>query len=136
MRINGYREKLNPSIKNKCVYGIWNNRGSIFTTGFKLSSNRDLETLKSIEMTYREESHIHQFNIPFKTAVWNEEDLPPGGIKKIMMPMRTQSRDSSRTTAAARSRTHSRTMSSRTQLNYPKEQRRPEAAVCKCNDPH
>ena len=66
---NGYREKLNPTIKNKCVYGIWNDRGSIFTMGFKLNSSTDLETLKNMETIYKEESHIHQFIVPFETAV-------------------------------------------------------------------
>ena len=73
----GYREKLHPSIKHKCVYGTWNNRGSIFTMGFKLSGPDDLAALKSMENIFKEESHIHQFIIPFETAVWNEEDLPP-----------------------------------------------------------
>ena len=40
---NGYGGKLNPSIKNKCVYGIWNYRGSIFTMAFKLNCGNDLE---------------------------------------------------------------------------------------------
>ena len=66
---NDYREKLDPSIKNKCVQSLWNKRGSIFTMSFKLISNQDLETLKNMEKIYKEESHVHQFNIPFKTAV-------------------------------------------------------------------
>merc|ERR1711867_146857 len=73
----GYREKLHPSIKHKCVYGIWNDRGSIFTMGFKLNCNEDLAALKSMENVFKEESHIHQFIIPFETAAWNPEDLPP-----------------------------------------------------------
>ena len=73
----GYREKLLPSIKHKCVYGTWNDRGSIFTMGFKLNCPEDLAALKSMENIYKEESHIHQFIVPFETAVWNEEDLAP-----------------------------------------------------------
>ena len=45
--------------------------------GFKLSCGNDLETLKNMESIYKEESHIHQFIIPFDTTVWNKEDLPP-----------------------------------------------------------
>ena len=73
----GYREKLNPDIKNKCIYGVWNDRGSIYTMGFKLSSTSELETLKNMETILKEEVHIHQFIVPFETAVWNEEDLAP-----------------------------------------------------------
>ena len=73
----GYREKLLPSIKHKCVYGTWNDRGSIFTMGFKLNCPEDLAALKSMENVYKKESHTHQYIIPFETAVWNEEDLPP-----------------------------------------------------------
>ena len=69
------REKLLPSIKHKCVYGTWNDRGSIFTMGFKLNCPEDLAALKSMENIYKEESHIHQYIVPFETAVWNEEDL-------------------------------------------------------------
>ena len=68
---------INPDIKIKCVYGIWNKRGSIFTMGFKLNCASDLETLKNMETIFKEESHIHQFIVPFETAVWNKEDLPP-----------------------------------------------------------
>ena len=74
---NNYRQKLLPAIRNKCVYGTWNNRGSIFTMGFKLNGPDDHAALKSMETIFKEESHIHQFVIPFNTAVWNEEDLPP-----------------------------------------------------------
>lgn len=73
---NAHREKLNPSIKNKCVYSIWNDRGSIFTMSFKLNFGNDLETPKNMQVIYKEESHIHQFISPFETAVWNEENLP------------------------------------------------------------
>ena len=45
--------------------------------GFKLNCKEDLEALKNMEPVYKEESHVHQFIIPFKTAVWNEEDIPP-----------------------------------------------------------
>ena len=45
--------------------------------GFKLNCPEDLAALKSMENVYKEESHIHQYIIPFETAVWNEEDLPP-----------------------------------------------------------
>ena len=45
--------------------------------GFKLNCPEDLAALKSMENIYKEESHIHQYIIPFETAVWNEEDLPP-----------------------------------------------------------
>ena len=55
---------------------LWNDRGSILTMGFKLSCGNDLETLKNMESIYKEESHVHQFIIPFETTVWNEEDLP------------------------------------------------------------
>ena len=44
--------------------------------GFKLNCKEDLEALKSMEPVYKKESHVHQFIIPFETAVWNEEDLP------------------------------------------------------------
>ena len=73
----GYREKLHPSIKHKCVYGTWNDRGSIFTMGFKLNCPEDLAALKSMENIYKEGTHIPQYIVPFETAVWNEEDLPP-----------------------------------------------------------
>ena len=73
----GYRERLDEKIKHKCVYGIWNDRGSVFTMGFKLNCKEDLETLKMMESIFKEESHIHQFIIPFETAVWNEQDIPP-----------------------------------------------------------
>ena len=45
--------------------------------GFKLNCNEDLAALKSMENVFKEESHIHQFIIPFETAAWNPEDLPP-----------------------------------------------------------
>jgi hypothetical protein len=73
----GYREKLDQRIKHKCVYGLWNDRGSVYTMGFKLNCKEDLEALKMMESIYKEELHIHQFIIPFETAVWNEEDIPP-----------------------------------------------------------
>ena len=73
---NGYREKLNQTIKHKCVYGLWNDRGSIYTMGFKLNCKEDLEALKKMEQVYKEECHVHQFIIPFETAVWNEDDGP------------------------------------------------------------
>ena len=38
----------------------------------KLNCKEDLEALKNIEIIYKEESHIHQFIIPFETAVCNE----------------------------------------------------------------
>ena len=43
---------------------------------FKLNCKEDLEALKNIVPGYKEESHVHQFIIPFETAVWNEEDIP------------------------------------------------------------
>ena len=49
----------------------------IYTMGIKLNCKEDLEALKNMEPVYKEESHVHQFIIPFETAVWNEEDLPP-----------------------------------------------------------
>ena len=45
--------------------------------GFKLSCASDLETLKNMETIFKEESHVHQFIVPFETTVWNEADLPP-----------------------------------------------------------
>ena len=39
-----------------------------------------------METIYKEESHIHQFIIPFETAVWNEEDLPPRRSQKNNVP--------------------------------------------------
>ena len=72
----GYREKLDLSIQNKCIQGLWNDRGSVFTMSFKLNCTKDLETLKSMEKIYKEECHVHQFNLPFETAVWNESELP------------------------------------------------------------
>ena len=74
---NGYREELDQTIKHKCIYGLWNDRGSIYTMGFKLNCKEDLEALKKMEPVYKEECHVHQFIIPFETAVWNEEDIPP-----------------------------------------------------------
>ena len=73
---NGYREKLDPSIKNKCIQGLWNERGSVYTMSFKLTCTQDLETLKNMEQIHMEEMHVHQFNVPFETAVWNESELP------------------------------------------------------------
>ena len=49
----------------------------MYTMGFKLNCKEDLEALKMMEFIYKEELHIHQFIIPFETAVWNEEDIPP-----------------------------------------------------------
>ena len=43
---------------------------------FKLTCTQDLETLKNMEKIYKEEMHVHQFNVPFETAVWNESELP------------------------------------------------------------
>ena len=43
---------------------------------FKLNCTQDLETLKNMEKIYKEEMHVHQFNVPFETAVWNESELP------------------------------------------------------------
>ena len=88
---NGYREKLDPSIKNKCVQSLWNDRGSIYTMSFKLNSNQDLETLKNMEKIYKEESHVHQFNIPFETAVWNEANLPIRGTQSTAPAVNTPS---------------------------------------------
>ena len=47
---NGYRQKLLP-LKNKCVYGTWNDRGSIFTMGFKLSGPDDLAAASGLTYT-------------------------------------------------------------------------------------
>ena len=33
--------------------------------------------MKKMEPVYKEECHVHQFIIPFETAVWSEEDIPP-----------------------------------------------------------
>ena len=89
---NVNRVKLNPSIKNKCAYGILNDRGSIFTMGFKLNHGNVLDTPKNMEVIYKEESHIHQFIIPFETAVWNEEDLPPRRSQKKNAAENTEQR--------------------------------------------
>ena len=74
---SGYREKLNEAIKHKCIYAHFNDRGSIFNMGFKFNCPADLQTLKNMEPIYKEECHVHQFIIPFETAVWNEDNLPP-----------------------------------------------------------
>ena len=39
-----------------------------------------------METIYKEESHVHQYIIPFETAVWNEEDLPPRRPQQITAP--------------------------------------------------
>ena len=118
------------------------------TMGFKLSCGNDLETPKNMELIYKEESHVHQFIIPFKTAVWNEEDITPRRPQRNNAPNEStnqgsqqsnaltmcKTRRSHRTTAAARGRTP--TLSSRTRLLYPKERRRTEAASESLNDPH
>ena len=74
---SGYREKLDLAIKHKCIYALWNNRGSIFNMGFKFNCAEDLQALKNMEPVYKEECYMHQFIIPFKTTVWSEDNLPP-----------------------------------------------------------
>ena len=69
-----HREKLDSAIKHKCIYGLWNDRGSM---AFKLTCASDLEALKNIEPIYKEECHVHQFIIPSKTAVLNQDDQTP-----------------------------------------------------------
>ena len=65
------RDKLNESIKHKCIYSLFNDRGSVFTMGFKLESDQDMQALKGIEVIYKEDMNIHQFLIPFETNMWS-----------------------------------------------------------------
>ena len=43
-----------------------------------------------MESIYKEESHIHQFIIPFETTVWNEEDLPPRRSNRAAINVSTE----------------------------------------------
>ena len=73
---NKYREKLDQTIKHKCISGLWNDRGSVYTMSFKFNCKEDLEALKKMEQIYKEECHVHQFNIPFETAIWMNDEGP------------------------------------------------------------
>ena len=66
--------------------------------GFKLNCKEDLETLKNIVPGYKEESHVHELIIPSETAVWNEEDIPPGGPSRTTLQTRAPTRGPSRPT--------------------------------------